>query len=109
MAVNGNWRDPIFINTIGHGAGVLLFGLIITLLVRDWHTHGVRRTKLSLIAAVLALGWNIGSLIVLASNDPASFAWIEFVAITSFSMLSLLPAVLLQVAIQGQHRVVVAA
>jgi len=109
MAVGGNWRDPIFINTIGHSAGVLLFGMIIALLMRDWPTHGMRRTKLSLIAALLALGWNIGSLIVLASNDPGSSAWIEFVATASFSMLSLLPAVLLQVAIQGQHRAVVAA
>jgi signal transduction histidine kinase len=109
MTASGNWRDPIFINTIGHSAGVLLFGLIIALLIRDWHTHGVRRTKLSLIAALLALGWNIGSLLVLASNGPASFAWIEFVATVSFSMLSLLPAVLLQVAVQEKHRVVVAA
>ena len=109
MAVSGNWRDPILINTIGHTAGVLLFGLIIALLIRDWRTHGVRRTKLSLIAALLALGWNAGSLIVLASHDPASSAWIEFVATASFSMLSLLPAVLFQVAVQGRHRIVVAA
>src|SRR5690348_13229794 len=109
MAVGGNWRDPTFINTVGHSAGVLLFALIIALLIRDWPTHGMRRTKLSLIAALLALGWNIASLIVLASNDPGFFAWIEFVATASFSMLSLLPAVLLQVAIQGHHRVLVVA
>ncbi len=104
--VNGSWRDPVLINTIGHSAGVLLFGLIIALLIRDWRTHGMRRTKLSLAAALLAFGWNIGSLIVLASHDPAL---IEFVATASFSMLSLLPAILLQVAVHGQHRVVVAA
>lgn len=109
MSVSGNWRDPIFINTIGHSAGVLLFGLIIALLIRDWPTHGVRRTKLSLIAALLALGWNIGSLLVLASNGSGSVAWIEFISTANFSMLSLLPAVLLQVAVHGQHRVVVAA
>ena len=72
MVLNVNWRDPILINTIGHSAGVLLFGLIIALLLRDWRTHGMRRIKLSLGAAVLALGWNIGSLVVLASPDPAS-------------------------------------
>jgi two-component system, LytTR family, sensor kinase len=109
MSVSGNWRDPIFINTIGHSAGVLLFGLIIGMLMRDWRTHGMRRTKLSLIAASLALGWNVGSLLVLASNVPASSPWIEFVATASFSMLSLLPAVLLQVAVQGRQRAVVAA
>jgi hypothetical protein len=109
MSVSGSWRNPIFINTIGHSAGVLLFGLIIGLLMRDWRSHGRRRAKLSLMAASLALGWNVGSLVVLASNVPASSAWIEFVATASFSMLSLLPAVLLQVAVQGQHRAVVAA
>ena len=107
MNVSGNWRDPIFVNTIGHSAGVLLFGLIIGLLIRDWRTHGMRRAKLSLIAASLALGWNVGSLLVLASNDPASSAWIEFVATVNFSMLSVLPAVLLQVALQGHQRIVV--
>ncbi len=106
MAVSGNWRDPILINTIGHTAGILLFGLIIALIIRDWRTHGMRRTKLSLIAALLALGWNTGSLIVLASHDPV---FIEWLATASFSMLSLLPAVLLQVAVQGQHRLTVAA
>lgn len=106
MAVNGSWRDPVLINTIGHSAGVLLFGLIIALLIRDWRTHGMRRTKLSLAAALLAFGWNAGSLIVLAAHGPAL---IEFVATASFSMLSVLPAVLLQVAVQGRQRLVVAA
>ena len=66
MFPHGNWRDPILINTIGHTAGVLLFGVIIILLIRDWRMHGTRQLKLSLIAALLALGWNIGSLIALA-------------------------------------------
>ncbi len=108
MPVHGSWRDPILINTIGHSAGVLLFGLIVTLLLRDWRLHGMRHTRLPLTAAFLALGWNIGSLIILASPDPTSPA-IEFVATAIFSMLSLLPAVLLQVAVQGQPRLIVVA
>ena len=108
MNVHGAWHDPILINTIGHTAGVLLFGLIIALLIRDWRTHGMRRIKLSMAAAALALGWNIGSLIALASTHPASRP-IELVVTVSFSMLSLLPAVLLQVAVQGRQRVIVAA
>jgi two-component system, LytTR family, sensor kinase len=99
-------RDPILINSIGHAAGVLLFGLIIGLLLRDWRTHGIRRIKLSLVAAILALGWNIGSLIALAVPDPGPQV-IGMVATASFSMLSLLPAVLLQVTDQGRHRGVV--
>jgi two-component system, LytTR family, sensor kinase len=108
MAVHSNWHDPVLINTIGHTAGVLLFGLIIGLLVRDWRVHGMRQIKLSLSAAVLALGWNIGWLVVLASPDPRS-KLIEIVITASFSMLSLLPAVLLQVVVQGQQRLIVAA
>jgi two-component system LytT family sensor kinase len=106
--VHGNWRDPILINTIGHTAGVLLFGLIIILLIRDWRTHRMRQTRLSLIAAVLALGWNIGSLVALGSPKPDSQP-IGIIVTVSFSMLSLLPAVLLQVAVHGQHRLIVAA
>ena len=102
MLIHGNWSDPVLINTVGHTAGVLLFGVIIALLLRDWRAHGMRQTKLSLIAAALALGWNIGSLVVLASANPATLL-VEIVTTVSFSMLSLLPAVLLQVAVQGQQ------
>jgi signal transduction histidine kinase len=101
-------RDPVLINTVGHTAGVLLFGLIIILLIQDWRAHGVRQTKLSLVAAVLALGWNIGSLVALASNGSGSLT-IGMVETVSFSVLSLLPAVLLQVALKGRQRLIVTA
>jgi signal transduction histidine kinase len=101
-------RDPVLINTVGHTAGVLLFGLIIVLLIRDWRAHGVRQTKLSLVAAALALGWNVGSLVALASNSAGTLP-IGMVETVSFSVLSLLPAVLLQVALQGKHRLIVTA
>jgi len=104
MLGTSNLRDPVLINTIGHSAGVLLFGLIIFLLISDWRAHGVRRTKLSVAAAALALGWNIGSLIALALPPKTSLMGI--VLTYSFSVLSLLPAVLLQVAMQGKHRAI---
>ncbi len=66
MPISYNWRDPILINTVGHWAGVLLFSVTILLLLRNWRIHGIRTVKLPLIAAGLALGWNLGSLIVLA-------------------------------------------
>jgi hypothetical protein len=47
MSVSGNWRDPIFINTIGHSAGVLLFGLIIGMLMRDWRTRAAQSFRSS--------------------------------------------------------------
>ncbi|HEY7302465.1 MAG TPA: histidine kinase [Bryobacteraceae bacterium] len=96
-------RNPILINTIGHTAGLLLFGFIIALLIRDRRAHGMRQMGLSLIAATLALAWNVGSLMALAPHDPSSIT-LAIVMTASFSILSFLPAVLLQVALNGQHR-----
>jgi two-component system, LytTR family, sensor kinase len=98
--------DPVLINTVGHTAGLLLFGVIIVLLVRDGRAHGMQQIKLSLIAASLALGWNAGALISLASPNPGSFP-VRTVTTASFTLLSFLPAVLLQVALQGQRRLIV--
>jgi two-component system, LytTR family, sensor kinase len=96
-------RNPILINTIGHTAGLLLFGFIIALLIRDRRGHGMRQMRLSLIAATLALAWNAGSLAALAPHEPNSIA-LAIVMTASFTILSFLPAVLLQVALRGQHR-----
>ena len=108
MLTSGSLLDPVLINTVGHTAGILLFGLFTVLLIRDWRAHGIRHIKLSLIAALLALGWNIGSLVVLASNDPNS-RLIQFVMVASFSVLSVLPAVLLQVVLQDKQPLIVKA
>jgi hypothetical protein len=103
MLIQTNLRDPTLINTIGHMAGLLLFGFIIILFLRDHRAHGIRQSKLSIIAAALALGWNIGSLVALGAGDPWSVS-MAIVMTASFGVLSLLPAVLLQVAVQGQLR-----
>jgi two-component system, LytTR family, sensor kinase len=106
MLSHADLRDPIFINTVGHSAGLLLFGLIIVLLSRDWRAYGSGRIKLPLIAASLALCWNLGALIALGA--PASRAPLIGIVLTaSFSVLSLLPAVLLQVALQKRHPLLV--
>jgi two-component system, LytTR family, sensor kinase len=101
MLTESSLRDPVLINTIGHTAGLLLFGFIITLLLRDRRTHGVSQTKLSIIAAVLALAWNVGSLVALGVGDSGSTS-MAIVMAAAFAVLSLLPAVLLQIALQGQ-------
>jgi len=101
MLTESNLRDPILINTIGHTAGSLLFGFIIILFFRDRRAHGVRRIKLALLAAALALSWNIGSLVALGAGDQQSSSMAIVMAV-SFSVLSFLPAVLLQIALQGQ-------
>ena len=94
--------DPTLINSVGHTAGILLFGLILGLLVRDRQARRIRPIGLSLLAAGLALLWNVGSLIALASPNPKSIL-IGTVMTISFCALSLLPAVLLQVALRGQE------
>jgi len=101
---NTNLTDPVLINTIGHTAGLLLFGLTIGLLIRDWRSNGVRQTRLSVVAAALALAWNAGSLIALGSTNELL---IRIVMTLSFSVLSILPAILLQVALHGQQRAIV--
>jgi hypothetical protein len=101
MFTETNLHDPVLVNTIGHTAGVLLFGFIITLFLRDRRAHGVRQTQLSIVAAALALGWNVGSLVALGVDNPGSLS-MSIVMTASFAVLSLLPAVLLQIALRGQ-------
>lgn len=106
MLGNKNLLDPTLINTIGHTAGALLFGVIVVFLIRIARARGAHQIKLSLMAALLAFGWNIGSLVVIATPKPDSLL-IEFVTTASFSVLSMLSAVLLQVTLQGKHRWIV--
>src|ERR1700736_7024656 len=103
MLTTASWDDPVLINSIGHTAGLLAFGLILVLLIRDWRSRGVRQPKLPLVAALLALGWNAGSMAALGSSDQNSL-WVGLVVTGSFATLSLLPAVLLQVVLRGKHR-----
>lgn len=108
MSFRDSWRDPILINTVGHWAGVLLFSVTILLLLRNWRLHGIKRVKLPLIAAGLALGWNLGSLIILGwpGANPILLA---MVITASFSMLTILPAVLFQVLNRGRHGLITTA
>jgi two-component system, LytTR family, sensor kinase len=100
-----NLRNPVLINTVGHTAGLLLFGVILALLIRDRRANSVRQTKLSIAAAALALAWNVGSLVALASND-ASTVSVTVMMTVSFSVLSFLPAVLLQLELKGQQKAI---
>ncbi len=99
-------RDPLLINTVGHSIGLLLFAVLVALLLLDWRRNGIKRTGLSLTAATLALLWNLGSLLVLASaanSDKTLDALVTF----SFSVLSVLPAVLLNIVLQGRQKAIV--
>lgn len=101
-----NARDPLLINTVGHSVGLMLFFVLVVLLISDGRRRGYKHTSLSLAAASLALLWNLGSLLVLAvSGDPGRS--LGTLAAFSFSVLSVLPSVLLHLVLRGNLKGVV--
>ena len=54
-------HEPLLVNTLGHCAGAIVFGIFLALVIRDRQ----RGSRLLMAAAVLALLWNAGSLAVL--------------------------------------------
>ena len=95
--------QPILINALGHAAGALIFSIFLILLYSRGGWAGERGRYLSAVAAILSLVWNLGSLVVLVSHGLSASA-LDLVIALSFSVLSLLPAVLLQVSLQGRFR-----
>ena len=91
-----SFQDPVFVNTLGHTSGLFIFGLLIVLLLKSQGALATRQKAASLLASCLALLWNVGSLIGLAfiQRDGQVADWLVAV---NFSVLSLLPAVLLSV------------
>lgn len=89
---------PLLVNTLGHAVGVLLFGIFLVLLLQD-RASGPRRKPM--VAAVLALVWNLASLIVLGAGDSDSMA-IRWTIAIGFAVLSLLPAVLFDLCLGEQ-------
>ena len=96
-------HEPLLVNTLGHSAGVLIFAIFLFLFLRDWRNARLRRSWLPAAAATLALLWNLGSLIVLATS-AMPVPGTELIVAFSFSVLSLLPAVLLHISLDGRFR-----
>jgi len=96
-------HEPLLVNTLGHSAGVLIFGIFLYLILRDWRNARLRNSRLPAAAAALALLWNLGSLIVLATS-AIPVPGTEWIVAFSFSVLSLLPAVLLHISLDGRFR-----
>jgi two-component system LytT family sensor kinase len=95
-------HEPVLVNTIGHCAGAVLFGMLLYFFLLNWRHHREERTKLPALAAALAFLWNIGSLVALGvgrQGGPAA----DVIAAASFSVLSLLPAVLLHISLGPSH------
>jgi hypothetical protein len=93
-------NQPLLINILGHAAGALIFAIFLALLFSGRGWSGLQGRFLSALAASLAMAWNLGSLVVLAwPGLPPPV--LDLVVAMSFSVLSLLPAVLLQVSLEG--------
>ena len=88
---------PVLVNTLGHCAGAIVFGILLYFLFLDWRRDPEGRSALPGIAAALALLWNVGSLIGMATIPGDAFG--DWVVAASFSVLSLLPAVLLHISL----------
>ena len=97
------FSEPLAINIIGHTAGALLFAIFLSLLFSGRGWSGGRGRYLSGAAAGLALLWNLGSLLVLVVPG-LSPTTVKVLAAASFSVLSLLPAVLLHVWLDDGRR-----
>ncbi len=96
-------HGPVLVNTIGHCAGVLIFGILFYLFVVSWRRAREERSILPTLAAGLAMLWNAGSLIALARGDGNDGAT-DIITTISFSALSLLPAVLLHISLGTLQR-----
>jgi two-component system, LytTR family, sensor kinase len=101
-------HEPVLVNTIGHCAGAVIFGMLLYFFLVDWRRSREKRTHLPVAAAALALVWNLGSLVAFATG-PAGGIVADIVVAASFSVLSLLPAVLLHISLQGRYRALSAA
>lgn len=96
-------HEPLAVNTVGHSAGALVFGIFIILLLRDRGRTRLRGSRLSLAAAGLAFLWNAASLAVMAQEAGGQAPSLALVALST-SLLSLLPAVLLHLSLAGRFR-----
>ena len=94
---------PVLVNTIGHCAGAVIFGILLSLFLLNWRRSRGEGSGLPALAAALAMLWNVGSLIALATG-PNGGATADIIVAASFSILSLLPAVLLHISLESRHR-----
>ena len=101
------FHETQLVNTIGHFGGAIIFGIFLYLLLRDRSGTRLRGSWLSFAAAGLAFLWNIGALAALiASTRNANLA--QVIVFFCFAVLSLLPAVLLHLSLDGSFAPVIA-
>src|SRR5579871_6180644 len=99
-------NKSLLVNALGHSAGVLVFGIFLYLLLQDRAARRLRGSRKSMLAAALALAWNLASLLVLGAGTPDGI-FSQVTATIGFSVLSLLPAVLFDLCLQERYRALV--
>jgi two-component system, LytTR family, sensor kinase len=98
-------HEPVLVNTIGHSAGAVIFGMLLYFFLVNRRRADDERSSLPAVAAALAMLWNLGSLVALAAGPSRN--WIaSAIEALSFSVLSLLPAVLLHISLRSRRRAV---
>jgi hypothetical protein len=96
-------HEPLLVNTIGHSAGAVIFGMLLYFFVLNSWRSRQEHSILPAAAAALAMLWNLGSLVGMAAGPEGGMA-ADIIVAASFSVLSLLPAVLLHISLQARHR-----
>src|SRR5579863_5487179 len=98
-----NTHEPVLVNTIGHAAGAIIFGIFLYLLLRDRGAARMLGSWRTVAAAALAFLWNVGSLAGIVATTRSNDEPQLLLAFT-FSILSVLPAVLLDLSLQNSLR-----
>jgi two-component system LytT family sensor kinase len=96
-------HEPVLVNTIGHSAGAVLFGMLLCFFLVNWRHEREQQSKLAALAAALAFLWNVGSLVALGVGRQGGTT-ADVIVAASFSVLSVLPAVLLHISLGSHHR-----
>jgi len=94
--------QPLLANWIGYTAGAVVFGIFLVLVLKDLAGRGLRASWRTIAAAAMAFVWNAGAL---ANLFVDSF----LLRLTTTAALSLLPALLLDLLLEGRTRRLIAA
>lgn len=89
--------QPLLANWIGYTAGAVVFGIFLVLVVKDISGRCLRASWRTLAAAAMAFLWNAGAL---ANLFLDSF----LLRLVTTAALSLLPALLLDLLVEGKSR-----
>jgi two-component system, LytTR family, sensor kinase len=101
----GDLHEPLLVNIAGHAAGAIIFGIFLVLFLSDQRGARLRDGWLTAVAGGLAFLWNISSLASLAALHTHS-PLANLLITISFCVLSLLPAVLLQLSLEGRPQAI---